>query len=173
METKKIIVSAGMGRESFHSNPDYWPQSYPCPELQDSKGEVVEAVLVKQYEHPVRKDWNDTNGQDYDRTHHTRQIYRLTPKEEKADHPAPLLTTEELTDKVQYSDELKGSLSDEHIKIVNMLADKEPSCYADIADIMLESTASKDEEIKRLREALEKIADMLQEEYDAECYQAD
>lgn len=64
---------------------------------------------------------------------------------------------EKLTDKVQYSDAVK--LSEEEIKIVNMLADKEPSCYADIAAIMIEYNQAKDQRIKELENRLDKIND--------------
>lgn len=43
-----------------------------------------------------------------------------------------------LTRKVRYSKAVEAAMSEEEKSIVNMLADKEPSCYADIAVIMIE-----------------------------------
>lgn len=63
-----------------------------------------------------------------------------------------------LTDKVQYSDEAKNALSDQEILIINALADKEPSCYADIAAIIIELYAKKEDQLKRCKKALEEVA---------------
>lgn len=43
-----------------------------------------------------------------------------------------------LTRKVRYSKAVEAAMSEEEKAIVNMLADREPSCYADIALIMIE-----------------------------------
>jgi len=45
-----------------------------------------------------------------------------------------------LTDKVNYTN--ASEMSEAQIKLVNMLSEKEPSCYWEIADIILEQTAS-------------------------------
>jgi predicted transcriptional regulator len=42
-----------------------------------------------------------------------------------------------LSEKAQYSKDLAATLSDEQIELINWLIEKEPSCYADIADLML------------------------------------
>lgn len=42
-----------------------------------------------------------------------------------------------LTGYVYYSEKLKNELTDVHINIINLLAELNPSCYADIADIII------------------------------------
>lgn len=42
-----------------------------------------------------------------------------------------------LTEKVQYPDGIEATLTDEQIRLVNMLADEEPTCYLEIADIII------------------------------------
>lgn len=66
-----------------------------------------------------------------------------------------------LTDKVNYSESLTSELTDTETKIINDLADLEPSCYADIAQFVIEYSSQQNtalmEENARLKETLEDI----------------
>lgn len=66
---------------------------------------------------------------------------------------------EVLTDKVQYAH--SSEMTDQQIKLVNMLTDIEPSCYLDIADIIIEQSAADKERIKELESILSEINDLL------------
>lgn len=75
-------------------------------------------------------------------------------KEQEKDKP-------KLTEKVDYAKDVQSSMSDEEIRIVNMLADQEPSCYADIAAIMIEYTAIKSIRISELEARVRELEGVL------------